>query len=73
MSPGRLYTDIAPPFCLEEGQRYQIKFTFDQYDPAKTDPKANILIDAVCQIAFSLFHQKIRNFVAKLSVQGFVP
>jgi hypothetical protein len=50
MSPEKMYTDIAPPFCLEEGQRYQIKFTFDQYDPAKNDPKANILIDAVWQL-----------------------
>ena len=41
MTPDKLYTEIAPPFCLEEGQRYQIKFTFDQFDPAKTDPKAN--------------------------------
>ena len=47
MTPDKLYTEIAPPFCLEEGQRYQIKFTFDQFDPAKTDPKANILIDSV--------------------------
>ncbi len=47
MSPDKPYTEIEPPLCLEEGQRYQIKFTFDQYDPATPDPKANILIDSV--------------------------
>ena len=47
MAPEQLYTAIVPPFCLEEGQRYQIKFTFDQHDGAKSDPKANILIDSV--------------------------
>ena len=47
MSPDNLFTEIVPPFCLEEGKRYQIKLTFDQYDDAKSDPKSNILIDSV--------------------------
>ncbi len=47
MAPDKTYTEITPPLCLEEGQRYEIKFTFPQYDPAAPDPKANILIDSV--------------------------
>ena len=55
MSPDKPYTDVVPPFCLEEGKRYQIKLTFDQFDPAKSDPKANILIDSVWYFVTSLF------------------
>jgi hypothetical protein len=47
MKPDNLYTEISPALCLEEGQRYQIKFTFDLYDPAAPDTKHNILIDSV--------------------------
>lgn len=39
---------IAPdPLCLEEGARYQIKFTIDQYDVNNPDSKSSILIDSV--------------------------
>jgi hypothetical protein len=39
---------VAPnPLCLEEGQRYQIKLTFDQYDANNPDPKSSILLDSV--------------------------
>lgn len=41
------HTIVGNPVCLEEGQRYQIKLTFDQYDPNTPDPKSNILIDSV--------------------------
>ena len=47
MAPDKPYTEIVPALCLEEGQRYQLKFTFDQYDPGAPDRKANILIDSV--------------------------
>jgi hypothetical protein len=55
MSPDQMYTDVLPPFCLEEGKRYQIKLTFDQYDDAKSDPKSNILIDSVSSPTTEIF------------------
>lgn len=50
MQPDNSFTEIPNPICLEEGQRYQLKFTFDQYDPGAPDPKANILIDSIALI-----------------------
>ena len=41
------YTEIEPSLCLEAGKAYQVKFTFDQYDPGAANEKANILIDSV--------------------------
>jgi hypothetical protein len=29
MSPDKLYSNIVPPFCLEEGQRYQVTISHD--------------------------------------------
>ena len=52
MSTDQPFTEIAPSLCLEEGQRYQLKFTFDRYDPGAPDPKANILIDSVSLSCF---------------------
>ena len=51
MPPDTKQTTITPSLCLEEGKRYQIKFTFNQYDPATPSPKAIINIDSVCLIA----------------------
>ena len=50
MSPDQLYTEITPPLCLEEGQRYELKFTFDHYDPAAPSISHNILIDSIALI-----------------------
>ena len=48
MNPDSTYTEIVdPPLCLEEGQRYKIQLTFDQYDAGAPNPGANILIDSV--------------------------
>ena len=47
MSPETKHTIITPSLCLEKGKRYEIKFTFDQYDLATPDSKATINIDAV--------------------------
>ena len=52
MDPSGRFTPIEPEFCLEEGKRYQVKFNFDQYDPATPNPKASILIDLV---TYSIF------------------
>ena len=41
------HTQVPHPLCLEEGARYQIKFTMDQYDVNNPDSKSSILIDSV--------------------------
>ena len=46
MNPEQTFTVIEPPLCLEEGQQYKIKFTFDQYQDSP-DPAASIYIDSV--------------------------
>ena len=46
MEAGTTHTEIAEPLCLEEGQSYKLKFTFDQYE-ANPNDQANILIDSV--------------------------
>ena len=46
MDPDVTFTEIAT-LCLEEGQDYKLKFTFDKYDPAAPDPAKNIYIDSV--------------------------
>eukprot|EP00094_Tigriopus_californicus_P009037 TCALIF_08711-PA protein Name:"Similar to LanB1 Laminin subunit beta-1 (Drosophila melanogaster)" AED:0.08 eAED:0.08 QI:0/0.86/0.81/1/0.86/0.87/16/623/1807 len=50
MPNNQRHTIVGNPVCLEEGQRYQIKLTFDQYDPNTPDPKSNILIDSIALI-----------------------
>ena len=47
MSNEQRYVVLDKPLCLEEGKRYQIKLTFDQYDETNPDPKASIRIDSV--------------------------
>ena len=47
MSPDQLYTEITPSFCLEEGKNYELKFTFNRYDPAVPNQNAKILIDSI--------------------------
>ena len=49
MASDAIHTAISPSMCLEKGKRYEIKFTFDQYDPANPDPtpKPTINIDSV--------------------------
>ena len=51
---GNISQELAVPFCLEAGLRYQIKVTFDQYDPVQPS-QASIYIDSV-----SLFYTKRR-------------
>ena len=34
MSPDQKHSVVPGPLCLEEGQRYEIVLTFDQYDNA---------------------------------------
>ena len=46
MDPEETFTEITT-ICLEEGQDYKLKFTFDRYDPAVPDPAKNIFIDSV--------------------------
>ena len=46
MDPEETFTEITT-ICLEEGQDYKLKFTFDRYDPAVPDPSKNIFIDSV--------------------------
>ena len=46
MNPEETFTEITT-ICLEEGQDYKLKFTFDRYDPAVPDPSKNIFIDSV--------------------------
>ena len=46
MNPEETFTEITT-LCLEEGQDYKLKFTFDRYDPAVPDPSKNIFIDSV--------------------------
>ena len=60
MEAGTTVTEITPPLCLEEGQRYQLKFSFDQYDSGSPDPTKSILIDSVS--TFNLPN----NFLAKI-------
>ena len=47
MAPDTTQTTITPSICLNEGKRYHIKLTFDQYDPATPDSGATINIDSV--------------------------
>lgn len=47
MSPDQRHTLVQGPLCLEEGKRYEILLSFDQYDDANPDRKASILIDSV--------------------------
>ena len=47
MSPDEKHVVVDQPLCLEEGQRYEIVLTFDQYDNKTPEPKASILIDSV--------------------------
>jgi hypothetical protein len=42
----------AAPLCLEEGQRYQIKLNFQQYDPAQPS-QASIYVDSVSFASFT--------------------
>ena len=53
MEPDVTATQIAP-LCLEEGQPYYIKFTFDNYDPAAPDRAKNIYIDSVSYFSETL-------------------
>ncbi len=45
------FNELPEQLCLEEGQRYQIKLTFDQYDANTDDPSASILVDSVGQMS----------------------
>ena len=47
MLPDTLHTIIEPTICLENGKRYQLKFTFDQYEDGSPNTKASIYIDSV--------------------------
>jgi hypothetical protein len=47
MADGERHSVVERPLCLEDGKRYQIKLTFDQYDKINPQPKASILIDSV--------------------------
>ncbi len=47
MSPDERHVVLDKPLCLEEGQKYEITLTFDQYDVNNPEPKASILIDSV--------------------------
>ena len=54
--------EVPVPFCLEAGLRYQIRLTFDQYDPAQPS-QANIYVDSV-----RTHHQKnnsLRKFLQR--------
>lgn len=53
MANNERHTVLASPFCLEEGQRYQVKLSFPQYDQAAPDPKASVLIDSVSRVLYS--------------------
>ena len=44
---GGINTGLEQPFCLESGQRYQVRLKFDQWSPVSPDPGAKILIDSV--------------------------
>ncbi len=44
---------VEPPLCLEQSQRYQIKLTFLQYDPAQPS-QASIYIDSVGVFTISI-------------------
>jgi hypothetical protein len=59
MPPDTKQTTITPSLCLEEGKRYQIKFTFNQYDPATPSPNAIINIDSVSCNCISGFFREI--------------
>ena len=50
MDPDKLYTEIEPPLCLEEGANYELKFTFNDYDQGTPAPTAKILIDSIVLI-----------------------
>ena len=43
---GNISQELSSSFCLERGQRYQIRLTFSQYDPVQPT-QANIYIDSV--------------------------
>ena len=43
---GSISQELAAPFCLEAGLRYQIKVTFDQYNQVQPS-QASIFIDSV--------------------------
>ena len=43
---GQISQEVYPPLCLEQGQRYQVKLTFLQYDPVQPG-QASIYIDSV--------------------------
>ena len=48
MPAGTKQTTITPAICFERGKRYNITFTFGQYDASeKPAPDANINIDSV--------------------------
>jgi len=43
---GGISVEAPLPFCLEVGQRYQVKLVFNRYDPVQPS-QANIYIDAI--------------------------
>ena len=51
---GQRSQEIPMPFCLENGQRYQVKLTFSQYDPSQPT-QANIYIDSVSRLFLKFF------------------
>jgi hypothetical protein len=57
----------AAPLCLEEGQRYQIKLNFQQYDPAQPS-QASIYVDSV---GFASFGLRIRIHFIRIRIQHF--
>ena len=53
LAAGTQHTGLDQPFCLESGQRYQVKLIFDQWAPSNPTPGAKILIDSVSNISFN--------------------
>ena len=56
LTTGEMNTQGYSPFCLEKSQRYQIKITFNQYNPSEPVKGAKIFIDSVSLRIFIL-HQ----------------